>query len=83
MYGGNPVRGCRRNSGQRWAIYIVISMPYRKSIASGVSHFMARLLALVGRQCSAKARAAKGDHHETGLMIFMSGAGVHPLRGAL
>ena len=30
---------------QRWAMYMVISMPHRRSIAAGVSHFMTMLLA--------------------------------------
>jgi hypothetical protein len=41
------VRGCigpdglaGRSNGQRFAMYIVISMPNRSSIAQGVSHFM-------------------------------------------
>jgi hypothetical protein len=66
-------------------MYIVISMPNRKSTACGVSHFIEMSLTSVKRrqQISATAhpllrhRKGKGDHHETRLMIFMSPAPLH------
>ena len=42
-------RESARVAGQRLAMYIVISMPNRNSIACGVSHFMADLLRWLGR----------------------------------
>jgi hypothetical protein len=66
-------------------MYIVISMPNRKSTACGVSHFIE--MSFVGKQrrqeLSAtthpvlRHRKGKGDHHETRLMIFMSPAALH------
>jgi hypothetical protein len=67
--------------GQRWAMYIVISMPKRRSIARGVSHFMTSPPVIYrtsragwpGVPILAKtAGRAEADHHESPLMIFMS-----------
>jgi hypothetical protein len=67
-------------------MYIVISMPNRKSTACGVSHFIE--MSFVSKQRQPKVcchapypllpdAAGKGDHHETRLMIFTSPATLH------
>ena len=69
--GARPVR-----IAQRLAMYIVISMPNRNSIACGVSHFMNDLLDGQVRVpwCLRTApRAESGDIMKLRLMIFMSG----------
>jgi hypothetical protein len=59
-------------------MYMVISMPKRMSIASGVSHFMVGLLLrvraydLVGFDHPPVRGGPIGDDHERELMIFMS-----------
>jgi hypothetical protein len=61
-------------------MYIVISIPKRKSIACGVSHFMTSFsgsrvnrTTLARWIILAKVRGrAEADHHELLLMIFMS-----------
>jgi hypothetical protein len=67
-------------------MYIVISMPNRKSTACGVSHFIKYPQESVsngGLRSAAtthpvlRHRKGKRDHHETHLMIFMSRAGLH------
>ena len=78
--GAARLRGLTPGLLQRLAMYIVISMPKRKSIACGVSHFMTLLLvglltaAMICRQAHLP-RAGPGRnqvHHESRLMIFMS-----------
>jgi hypothetical protein len=70
-----------RAACQRWAMYIVISMPKRRSIACGVSHFISissgRLPWKPGRMARrAHRREARrlrtADLHDSLLMIFMS-----------
>jgi hypothetical protein len=63
-------------------MYIVISMPNRKSTACGVSHFIE--MSFVSKRqpevCCHEPHPllpnarGKGDHHESRLMIFMSPA---------
>jgi len=55
-------------------MYIVISMPNRKSVACGVSHFMTKLLMMDALTMQhLRARPNPADH-ESGLMIFISPA---------
>jgi hypothetical protein len=64
-------------------MYIVISIPNRKSIACGVSQIMPTLLICgSGMILCCGAGRANPQHHETRLMIFMSPAGARGSRGA-
>lgn len=68
-----PVRAVARSIDYRLAMYIVISMPYRMSVACGISHFMRSLLSIARPAHDLRPRGRSiGDHHERGLMIFMS-----------
>ena len=86
--GPRRARAFRRcNQNQRLAMYIVISMPNRKSIAAGVSQIMAVLLSDIRQQNKRAAWLPPGDpyanlaparstrqrkDHECRLMIFMN-----------
>ncbi len=52
-------------------MYMVISMPNRKSIAAGVSHFMMHLLGVLASIIRQGLALSNQKHHEIGLMIFM------------
>lgn len=69
-----PVRAVARSIDYRLAMYIVISMPYRMSIACGISHFMMMSLLSIARPAHDLRPQGRsiGDHHERDLMIFMS-----------
>ena len=58
---------------QRFDTYIVISMPKRRSTATGVSHFMSRVLLFnagsILRRCP---RRPTREDHESGVMNFWS-----------
>jgi hypothetical protein len=60
-------------------MYIVISMPYRRSIAVGVVHFMrGSWFVDWSPDHDPWLGPAIGDHHERGLMIFMSPTAAAP-----
>ncbi len=81
---GPTPRGLRAMIDQRLLMYIVISMPKRMSIASGVSHFIEFSFRADGRRQIARRtdhprleERETADDHERHLMIFMSLRAVH------
>jgi hypothetical protein len=53
-------------------MYMVISMPNRKSTATGVSHFMRHLLLLDTVILAGRSGLKDRQYHEIRLMIFLS-----------